>query len=130
MNIPAKLESAFDELYRTWGDQLNDMGFTDTEIKDTLWFFFFDVDKSWNWLLGIYLALESRSSKYPVGEHDKRIAARDRKGKISPLSLSLFPFFFSSSLRHLLHLLCGASDQPTRRCSIYSQFYPALLIVC
>ena len=47
-----------EEVRRILGDQ-EQSGFTDQAIKDALWEFFFDVDKSVIWLSGPFYPLRS-----------------------------------------------------------------------
>lgn len=65
------------------GDQEHS-GCTDQDIKDALWEFFFDVDKSVVWLLGPSYRLHPgrvHLHRNLLEEKQKREAAKERKGE-------------------------------------------------
>ena len=78
----AQMIDGLEQVRNILGDQEHS-GFSDQSIKDALWEFFFDVDKSVVWLLGeSYPCIQAMSVDIPRAEEkQKREAAKDRKGE-------------------------------------------------
>lgn len=62
-------------------------GLSDKVIKDALWEFFFDTEKTIEWALGLFLwnppFVDIGAQYYGQDEQQRILQARERKGKLS-----------------------------------------------
>ncbi|TIB65180.1 hypothetical protein E3P78_00705 [Wallemia ichthyophaga] len=82
-------EDQLDQLYAgldSIRDSIPDSTSSDREVKDALWYFYFDVEKSLNWILGTAQLLAEESSRRADAQRKKK-----EKGEFSSLPLDPHP---------------------------------------
>jgi len=128
--LKAQMIDGLEQVRNILGDQ-EQSGFPDQAIKDALWEFFFDVDKSVVWLLGVSHRLHPgrvRLHRRRTEEKQKREAAKERKGEFRSYHCLQFP---RPLLRHMFGCVWASamlSDRWQRRCISFGFSHPPCLI--
>ena len=92
--IEAQMNDGLEQVRLIIGD-VDVSELSDNSIKDALWEYYFDVEKTIQWSLGSwYLNIKARSLTPVLEERERRNLAKERKGE--PVLLDLFPLPFFS----------------------------------
>lgn len=92
-------------------------GFTDQEIKDTLYHFYFDIEQSLNWILGTFNEPVVRNLHLIGTQRSRRGGMRFKNVKVSYLLsyFAVFPPFPPTFPLHCLHFLTVEAEMVSER---------------